>query len=61
MKEAFLRRVCKELTRLTEEAYLAGDSQQALVWSQKLDKVIYQLLLIQNRDTLESLRVKKAS
>ncbi|GHU66868.1 hypothetical protein FACS1894184_05690 [Clostridia bacterium] len=61
MREVFLRRMCKGLTRLTEEAYLAGDSQLALVFSQKLDKVIYQLMLIQNHDVLESLRAKQAS
>ncbi|MDR0397393.1 MAG: hypothetical protein LBH66_08840 [Oscillospiraceae bacterium] len=60
MKEVFLKQMCKRLTRLTEDAYLAGDSQQALRWSQKLDKVIYQLMLIQNHDVLESLRAKKA-
>ncbi|MDR1599513.1 MAG: hypothetical protein LBS11_06550 [Oscillospiraceae bacterium] len=61
MKEVFLRQMCKGLTRLTEDAYLAGDRQLALRWSQRLDKVIYQLMLIQNRDVLESLRAKRAS
>ncbi|GHU74116.1 hypothetical protein AGMMS49992_14680 [Clostridia bacterium] len=61
MKELFLRRMCQNLTRMTEEAYLSGNTQQALNYSQRLDKVIYQLMLIQNHDILEDLRAKRAS
>ncbi|MDR1570493.1 MAG: hypothetical protein LBS72_08410 [Oscillospiraceae bacterium] len=59
LKEWFLTHICRWLTRQTEDAYLAGDAQTALEWSRKLDKVIYQLMLIKNHDLLESGRTGK--
>ena len=56
MKESFLTRVSWLLSKRTEEAYLSGDKEAALYWSKKLDKVIYQLLLIKNREILDGLK-----
>jgi hypothetical protein len=47
------------LTRKTEDAYLAGDVETAVRWSQKLDKVIYQLMLIKNRELMEGVHAAK--
>jgi len=59
MREWMLRQTCQRLTRRTEDAYLAGDRDAALELSQKLDKVIYQLMLIKNRNVLMALRAGK--
>ncbi|MDR2505764.1 MAG: hypothetical protein LBD16_06625 [Oscillospiraceae bacterium] len=59
MKEWMLQRTCQQLKRRTEDAYLEGDSETVLMLSRKLDKVIYQLMLIKNRDVLSALRSAK--
>ena len=58
MKERLLLLLCGRLTRKTEDAYLNGDTEKAVFWSQRLDKVIYQLMIIQNSYIFQSLRSK---
>jgi len=58
MKEKLLLLLCGKMTRKMEDAYLGGDAQKALWWSQRLDKIIYELMLIQNRSILQELRSK---
>ena len=58
MKERLLLLLCGKMTRKMEDAYLNGDAEKALWWSQKLYKVIYLLMLIQNRYIFQNLRSK---
>ena len=58
MKERLLLLMCAKMTRKMEDAYLDGEAEKALWWSQRLDKVIYQLMLIQNQHIFQNLRSK---
>jgi len=61
MRETKLRELARYLRVKTEDAFLAGDAQNALNWSERLDRVVYELMLIKNRDVLAHRYATKAS